>query len=170
VAHREGVPRVSGEFRPRARALGARLPELASTELGVVRGNVGGFFLPFALDQSGVLPVRWRILSETGHVLALRRGPRALELVAPKDHGLFSLSRGDLFRSETSNLATGDVFTLPGMRVTVLEAGPDGPPLGALRVRQRSRRAAVLPGSPRSATAFPVVELPEVGFGKPFDP
>lgn len=159
----------SGEFAARARELGARLPELASTELGVVRGSVGGFFLPFALDQRGVLPARWRILSETRHVLVLRRGPRTLELVAPKDRGLFSLSRGDLFRSESSRLAVGDEFDLPGMRVTVLENGDDGPRSARFEF-DRDIDAPPFAWIAEEHDGFPLVELPKVGFGKPFDP
>jgi hypothetical protein len=136
-------------------------------EVMVVRGMAASLFLPW-LDRRDP-PPPWRILAQTGHVLSLRRGPRSLELVMPPAEGAFSQGSGNLFRGESSPMAAGDVLTMPGMRVTVLDVGPSGP----RRVRydlDRDLESPSLLWITEDRTGFPEVELPPPGFGQPFDP
>jgi hypothetical protein len=136
-------------------------------EVMVVRGMAASLFLPW-LDRRDP-PPPWRILAQTGHVLALRRGPRSLELVLPPAEGAFSQGSGNLFRGESSPMAVGDVLTVPGMRVTVLDVGPSGP----RRVRydlDRDLESPSLLWITEDRTGFPQAEIPAPGFGQPFDP
>ena len=69
----------AAQFAEEAADLRARLADPTSAEVIVLRGLGGSFFLPFALNPRGAPPARWRILAQTGHVLALRRDERTLE-------------------------------------------------------------------------------------------
>src|SRR5690349_22127956 len=85
--------------------LEARLVDPSSSEVVVLRGISGAFFLPFALARDGKLPSRWRILAQTGHALALRRGPRTLDIIVPADQSIYPAGPGNLFRSVSDRLA-----------------------------------------------------------------
>ena len=129
----------------------------------------GAFFLPFALDPRGAPPARWRILAQTGHALALRKGPRTLEIVVPRDQSVFPTGHGNLFRQEHAQLPVGHVVNVPGLRATVLELGEQGP----VRVRFDFDRDLESPPHvwiTETFSGFPEATLPQRGFGKPFDP
>jgi hypothetical protein len=144
--------------------------EPADAEVGVVRGMGGSFFAAFALDPRGVPPKRWRILAQTGHVLALRKDARTVEIIAPPGRAIFPGGSENLYRSERTRTATGDVLHVQGMKVSVLEAGPRGP----RRVRYQldddlDHDPFVWITEDRSG-AFRAATLPREGFGAPFDP
>lgn len=161
--------RSAASFADHASELRARLDDPANTDVIIIRGMGGAFFLPFALAHEGKLPARWRILAQTGHALVLRRGPRTLDLVVPPDQSVFPAGQGNLFRSEGDRLAVGDVFDVPGLHVTILELGKEGP----LRVRfefDRDLEAAPLRWITERFEGFPEAVPPKPGFGAPFDP
>jgi hypothetical protein len=147
----------------------ARRPEVTSSEVVIVRGMFNSFILPFSLDENGRPAGRWRVLSQTGHVLALRRDARTIDLIVPIDKCLYPKGVANLFRADSSPIAVGSTFRIPDARVTVLEVGPLGP---------RSARFEF--DSPLESggrvwlnDAFEGLEdapLPPKGFGKPYDP
>jgi hypothetical protein len=153
-------------FEDHAGELRARLDRPRDAELMVVRGTTGSFFLPFAM---GDLPARWRLLSETGHALVLRRGPRALEMVVPPSQGVFP-TVGNLFRDDRERLAAGTVVDLPGLRATVLEVGAEGPRRVRFDLDRNLEDGPMAWISEDHNGAFPEAALPKEGFGKPFDP
>lgn len=161
--------RIARDFVADAGELRARLGDLSHADVLVLRGSGGSFFMPFALDPRGVPPLRWRTLSETGHVLALRRGPRTLDLVISKEAGMFWTGSGPLFRSEAAPIKVGDVFKLRDLRVTVLDIGAHGP--RAVRVDlDRDLEAAEVAWMHETTKGFADAALPKPGFGQPFDP
>ena len=147
----------------------ARRPEVASSEVVIVRGMFNSFILPFSLDERGRPAGRWRVLTQTGHVLALRRDSRTIDLIVPLDKCLYPKGVANLFRADSSPIPAGATFRIPDARVTVLEVGPLGP---------RSARFE-FDGDLESDErvwlndAFEGLEdapLPPRGFGKPYDP
>ncbi len=155
------------DFQARVDTLRARVGDPTRAEVGVVRGLAGAFFAPFALDPRGRTPKRWCVLSHAGHVLALRRDALTLDLVAAPGRGLYPIGERNLYRSEERPLRVGDEVAVGGLRVTVLETGEAGP---------RSARF-VFDADPGAFTwindAFEdaiAVELPQPGFGEPFEP
>jgi len=158
----ESFARASAELRA-----GVKDPERA--EVFVVRCLASAFFLPFALDEHGRLPARWRVLAQTGHVLALRRDARTFDLLASAEQGLFPMGQGALFRSADAPIARGQVFVAPGMRVTILDVGPHGPRSARFEL-DRDVESSSLTWITEDAKKFSFVELPALGFGKPFDP
>ncbi len=156
-------------FSKRAAELRARLDDAKSADVVVTRCINGAFFLPFALSRQGELPSHWRILAQTGHVLALRRDPRTLDLVVPPDQSVFPSGPGNLFRDDELKIAAGDVFDVPGLHVTVLEVGPNGP--RSVRYQfDRDLEAASLVWITERFDGFPDATPPKVGFGASFDP
>ena len=167
--------RITSEaFAAEARDLRRRLADswdgdASRADVVVLRGMGGSFFMPFAIQPNGVSPERWRILAMTGHVLAMRRDARTLDLVAPRDQSIFPPGSGNLFRDERSPMRVGESFDLGGMRVTILDVGPAGP--RALRcVVDRDIESAHLAWLTETAEGFPPATVPKVGFGQPFDP
>jgi hypothetical protein len=156
--------RLSSLFNQRTvRALGGHLPDLPHAEVVLVRGGSGLFFGPFALSEDGTLPGYWRILSHTGHVLALRKDERTLELKVPPGESIYPIGPGSLYRSESAPLQVGQIIDTPGMRVEVLDSGA------------RFTFEARLEEPPRywaqeGFEGFVDVTLPEPGFGAPIDP
>ena len=168
VASQE-LRRSASSFGNSAVSLRARLPNLASAEVGIVRGMGGMFFGPFALDSHGRPPAYWRVLSHGGHALLLRRDARTLELVVAPDKSVYPIGPSSLFRSETARLHEGDEISVPGMRVSILEVGTVGP----RRVRfvfDRDIDAAPLVWIEEGFEGFRDAPLPRPGFGAPFDP
>ena len=107
------------------------------------------------------------MLSHAGHVLALRRDALTLDLIAVEGRGLYPIGERNLYRSEQAPLKAGDKIAVRGLQVTVLETGEAGP---------RSARF-VFDADPGAFTwindAFEdtiPVELPQPGFGEPFEP
>jgi len=157
------------DFAEHTAELEARLVDSSRAEVVVLRGISGAFFLPFALAHDGKLPARWRILAQTGHALALRRGPRTLDIIVPADQSLFPAGPGNLFRNVSDKLAVGDVFNVPGLRATVLELGKDGP--RSVRFQfDRDLEDAPLTWMTERFDGFPEAIPPKQGFGMPFDP
>jgi hypothetical protein len=157
-------------FAVNTAALRAELGDPSEAEVGVVRGMGASFFAAFAVDPSRSPPRRWRILAQAGHVLTMRRDARTLEVIAPAGRAIFPAGSENLYRSERTGGATGDVFDVQGMRVTLLEVGPHGP----RRVRYQFN--GDLDDAPFTWInedrfgAFRAVTLPPEGFGAPFDP
>jgi len=156
------------DFAKRVAVVRDRAPDPASARIGVVRGLAGDFFAPFALDPRGAPPARWCVLAQAGHVLALRRDPHTVELVAPPGRGLYPIGERNLYRAADAPLSAGATLAVPGLRVTVLEATADAGP---------SRARFVFDEDPDALTWFAddfeevrAVTLPRVGFGAPFDP
>ena len=82
---------------------------------------------------------------------------------------MFPAGSGNLFRNERTRLSVGDVFTVPGLRATVLEMGAEGP--RAVRFElDRSLDAPPYLWIAEDRGGFPVASPPQDGFGKPFDP
>jgi hypothetical protein len=146
-----------------------RISDPSSADVMVVRAGGGMFFGPFAVDDEGLPPARWRTLSHTGHALVLRTGERTLEIVAPPGNGVFPGAEGNLFRTADRPVHKGDVIRVPGMQARILEMGPEAPS----RVRfefDRSLDSPSLIWTAEDAVGFHSVELPEKGRGAPFDP
>lgn len=144
-------------------------PDIAKAEVICLRGWDSAFFMPFALDPRGVSPAHWRALSSTGHVLAMRRGDRTVDLIAPKGAAVVHLSAHHLFRDATAPMTAGDVFHAPGFKATVLEATADGPRVVRFELDQPLEAAADA-WVTETAKGFPEAKLPKPGFGQPFDP
>ena len=157
----------AADFQSRVGALRARIGDPNEAEVGVVRGLAGAFFAPFALDPRGRTPKRWCVLSHAGHVLVLRRDALTVDLIAAEGRGLYPIGERNLYRSEGTPLHAGDKISVRGLHVTILEVGEAGP---------RSARF-VFDTDPGAFTwindAFEdtlAVELPQPGFGEPFEP
>jgi hypothetical protein len=152
-------------FTRQTAELAERLGDVPSTDVVVVRGFSRMFFAPFALTPHGEGPKRWRILSQTGHVLLLRQGPRTFDIVVKTDSSVFPIGDGNLFRNKSLLVRTGDVFQIPGATASVLDVGPAGP----RRVRFEFDEE-LGPWINEKTDGFEGAELPLVGFGAPFDP
>ena len=159
----------ASQFEQSAQWLSERLGDPARREVGVVRGAAGMWFAPFALDPRGITPAHWYLLSDMGHVLVLRKGPRTLELVAPRDGGLYPVGARSLFRSLDAPLATGDTIRVPGMRATIVESGERGPRDVMFAFDHDLDDAPDL-WITEDADAWHEARLPQPGFGTPFDP
>jgi hypothetical protein len=157
----------SERFIGSAADLRERIGDPSKAEVFVVRGAERAFFMPFALDPSYAPPARWRLLSHAAHVLALRRGPRTIDLVAPNGQALYPTGTGNLFRNERARIKAGSVFELPGLKVTVLEANAEGPRVVRF---EAERDLDDVPWVAEEKGEFKNAEIPRVGFGKPFDP
>lgn len=148
--------------------LRARLGDVSEREVVAMRVMGGGFFLPFSVDPTGRPPGYFRILSHASHVLALRRGPRTLELLGTEEHGLYPAGEGNLFLDAHHRVEVGQVFEVPGMTATVLEILPDGRPRSARFEFARDLEDAQW--IHEASSGFPEAPPPEEGFGTPFDP
>lgn len=158
----------AGVFARNAAALSARLPEGEGSEVFVVRGVSDMLFMPFALDARGRPPARWLTLTHTGHLLVLRQDTHTLELVVPRDKSLFPWGGLDLFRGDGASLRVGDRIDRSGVSITILDVGPAGPCSARVSFDQdptSARRVWVV----EDYSGFHAVELPEPGFGVPFD-
>lgn len=157
----------AADFQSRVSLLRSRIGDPTRASVGVVRGLSGAFFAPFALDPRGRTPRKWCVLSHAGHVLVLRRDVLTVDLVAAEGRGLFPSGERNLYRSEAIPLRVGDHIAVRGLSVTILEVGEAGP---------RSARF-VFDSDPGDLVwindAFEdtlAVELPQPGFGEPFEP
>lgn len=157
----------ASEFSTRVAWLRERVGDTRKAEIGVVRGMAGVFFAPFALDPRGVPPRRWCVLAQPGHVLALRRGPRTLDLVAIAGRGLYPVGERNLYRGAKAPLRVGDEIVAPGMKIKILEVGEAGP-RAARFVFDFDPGELVWISDTFDATTE--VTLPNEGFGEPFEP
>jgi hypothetical protein len=157
-------------FAANAEDLRARVGDPASAEVVVVRGLGGSFFMPFGVDPGVGPPARWRIFAQTGHVLAIRRDARTLELVVPQGQGAFPKGAGNLYRNEHTRVGVGDVYDVQGMRVTVLEMGAAGPRAVRFEMDRVLESLPLVWVAEDYQHGFPDAPPPQEGFGKPFDP
>ena len=144
----ERYRRTSADFVADVADLRVRIGDAENVEIVSLRGGPSTFFVPFALARGGRMPARWRVLSTTGHVLGLRRGPRTLELVAPKDHSMLSWFSWDLFRNTNANLQVGQEFDTPGLRATNPRGGHRGAAQGGVRISTATSTTPATSGSP----------------------
>ena len=157
------------DFKAYAKTLRDRIGDTARAEVVVVRGMGASFFMPFALDERGAPPARWRMLAQTGHALAMRRGPRTLDLIVPRGQSLYPIDHANLFRSQASRLQKGDVLQVPGVRATIVEASRKGPRVVRFDFERELESPPLFWISERFR-GFHEAPLPELGFGQPFDP
>jgi hypothetical protein len=146
-----------------------KIKDPTSTDVMVVRAGGGMFFGPFAVDAEGRPPARWRTLSHTGHAMVLRKSARSLEVVTPPGQGVFPVADGNLFRTPDRPLRVGDEVRVPGMRARSVALGTAGP----TRVRfdfDEDLESPEFVWTAEDAVGFHSVEMPNVGFGAPFDP
>lgn len=148
-------------------SLRAKMGDPASADVIVVRGSAGVFFAPFAIGTSGVSPRRFRILSLTSHVLVLRRGPRTLELIAPRGRGLFPWGETNLYLAGRV-LREGEVFEAAGMRVTVLEVENELPRIARFEFEHDLDAPRVVWLNETREAYFDATP-PAEGFGQPYD-
>lgn len=156
-------------FAARAAALRARVAGREAREIIVIRSTGAEFTLPFMIDDRRASARRWRVLSQAGHLMLLRRDARTLDIVVPKGQALFAAGPANLVRKAHVPLKVGDSFEVPGMRVTVLDVGPAGPRSARFELDHDL-------SSPRFAfivedhAGFHDQVLPQPGFGVPLDP
>jgi hypothetical protein len=146
--------------------LAERLATQPDTHVTLVRGSGSTFFVPWGLATRGVLAARWAVLAETRHVLVLRRGDRTLELVAGE--GLFPAGEVSLYRSPLQPMSAGEVVHAPGMTVTVLEVGSEGPRRARFEFDEPFDAPPALWLEDRRDGVKDAV-LPTEGHGAPFD-
>ncbi|HSO34202.1 MAG TPA: hypothetical protein VLT33_16820 [Labilithrix sp.] len=155
------------DFDSRVAWVRGRVGNPRAARIGVLRGMAGVFFAPFALDRRGVTPARWHVLTQAGHVLALRRDVYTLDLIATQGRGLYPIGERNLYRSVDAPMHVGDEVRVPGLHVTILEVGPAGP-RSARFVFDEDPDTLVWLSDMFEATRE--IELPSVDFGAPFDP
>jgi hypothetical protein len=144
----------------------ASIGDTREKSVGVVHCVAGAFFLPFALNEAAVMPQRYRVLAQTGHVLLRRTGARAFDLIAANGYGLYPSGNENLFRAPTARLKPGYTIDVAGMRVTVVEVTGNGPSVAHFEFEKDLPSYTWLH---ESRTGTTVIELPEVGFGLPFE-
>lgn len=160
--------RADGEdFGARVRFLERELAASGKREIGVLRGLSGAFFVPFALDARGAAPPRWGVLSHAGHVLALRRDERTMDLVTSPDRGLFPAGERNLYRAPDAKMRAGRAISVPGMKVTILEAGEAGPRSARFEFDEPPTDRLWVTDDYEDVRLVP---LPAIGFGVPLDP
>lgn len=157
------------EFPTHTAGLRDILHDPARSDVVLVRGLAGQFFAPFALDEQGRPPARWRVLAHAGHVLVVRTDARTLRLATPKNKTLFPAGAGNLFRSPDVPFAVGDEVEAPGMRITIEAIGAEGPYQASFEFDQNVDDGAIT-WMVEDRDGFKEAVLPSVGFGKPFDP
>ncbi len=155
------------DFASRVEWIRRQVGNTKSAKIGVLRGMPLAPFVPFALDPRGVPPARWSVLSMAGHVLVLRRDRHTLELVASPGQGLYPMGEHNLYRKESAPLREGDEVVLPGLRITILEAGKAGPRRAKFVFDEDPETFLWLNDLVESTRD---VQLPDVDFGAPFDP
>ncbi len=158
-------------FAANANRLRAGVGDVAHAEIGVVRGTIGMFFAPFALDPRGRTPARWIVLADTGHILAIRRDARTLELIAPVGSGLYPVVTGSLLRSPEARLRAGDTVSVRGMTAKIVDASEAAGPRDVVFTFDRDLDdATAIVWMNETRDDWTWSPLPVVGFGKPFDP
>jgi hypothetical protein len=160
----------AAKFAANAADLRARIDDPAQAEVMVMRGLGGSFFMPFGIEPRVGPPRRWRMLAQTGHVLAIRRDARTLDLVTPRDQAVFPRGAGNLYRNERTHVAAGSVYDVQGMRVSVLEMGAAGPRVVRFEMEQDLEDAPLVWVAEDYQHGFPDAPPPREGFGWPFDP
>ena len=160
----------AAKFAENAADLRARIGDPTRAEVMVLRGLGGSFFMPFGIAPSVGPPRRWRMLTQTGHVLAIRRDARTLDLVTPHDQAAFPRGAGNLYRNEHTHVAAGSVYDVQGMRVTVLEMDAAGPRVVRFEMDHDLDDTPLVWVAEDYQHGFPDAPLPREGFGRPFNP
>jgi hypothetical protein len=158
------------DFAAHARGLADQIRGQAAPEVVVVRGLDDVFFYGFALEALGVANTHWTVLSHTGHVLALRKDERTLELVVSADSAIYPASFGDLYRSESHPIAAGEAFSAEGFDVTVTEMGRLGPRRARFQFNADLDDSRWVWVGESQVRGFYDAKPPRIGFGNPFDP
>ena len=161
----------AARFASNANRLRADVGDVTDAQIGVARGTVGMFFAPFALDPRGRAPAHWFVLADTGHVLAIRRDARTIELIAPVGSGLYPAVTGSLLRSPDARLRAGDTIVVPGVRAMIVDATAAAGPRDVVFTfdRDLDEKPAIL-WINETRDEWTETQLPVRGFGKPFDP
>jgi hypothetical protein len=167
VEFREHVAWLRGHIPPTG--AGTSAGEGSGADVVIVRGLGGMFFAPFAIQPDGRPPEKWRILSQTGHVLVLRPDARTLVLVAQQDRTLTSVGPTNLFRPQSDPLHAGDEVDFHGIRITVLDANEEGPKR-AKYVFEKDLEDLDAEWIAEGVKGFSEAEPPKVGFGAPLEP
>ncbi|AKV03124.1 hypothetical protein AKJ09_09787 [Labilithrix luteola] len=155
------------EFARRTHDLRNFVGDLDTANVGTIRGMTGTFFAPFALDPRGVTPRRWVWLSHAGHVLLKRVDEKTLDLIVGEGRTIYPKGDDNLFRDERSKLQPGDEIVRKGMRATVRDVSADGPRVVRFVFDENPEAVTwFADGAEESRQAT----LPQIGFGKPFDP
>jgi hypothetical protein len=154
-------------FTRQMRSLQARIGDPTTADVIVVRGMAGACFAPFALYESGVAPARYRILSQTGHVLLLRRGPHTIDLVVAHERGVFPGGEANLYLAGRA-IHEGDVFDAPGMQVTILEVEAGLPRIARFELDEDIDDAGFVWLNETEKAYFDGTP-PEEGLGRPYD-
>jgi hypothetical protein len=157
----------STDFTTRIAWLRERVGDPTKSRIGVLRGMAGVFFAPFALDRRGRPPLRWCVLSQPGHVLALRRDEHTLDLIAVPSRSLYPAGERNLYRSIDAPLRVGDQVVVPGLRVTILDVNEFG--ARSVRFVFDDDPDALLWLTDTLEETHEVL-LPREGFGEPFEP
>lgn len=148
--------------------VGKKLHKLGTSEVVVLRGAVDSLFAPFALVAMGGPWTRWDVLSDPGHMLALRRDERTLELVTPASSALFPFGGLNLFRSPEPRLREGDTFTTHTFALELLAMGEFGPTRARVTFERPLERDRLWIW--RQHNSLREVTPPEIKFGLPSDP
>jgi hypothetical protein len=120
------------------------------------------FWTPFMLRNAA--PARWRVLSfRAGTTLAIRTGPRSLELIA-QERPLFPIGPYDLFR-DVGELRAGDVLDVAGMHATILALDSDQMPSRLRFDFDRDLDDPSVQCVSERLTGFEEVMMPPVGIG-----
>lgn len=107
------------QFAASAQAVGARVDAAPRHDVNVLRGEWETMlWAPFALNARHEAPAHWRVLTLAHHALVLRKDEHTLEIVAPRDTGIFPVGEDDLFRSETAPVVIGEDVSVGGITVT----------------------------------------------------
>ena len=157
-------------FARRARWLREHIGDAPDAEVIVARGDWQSALFGSLAIAPGRPPIaRWRPLVMGGHALLLRRDDRTLDAIIPHGRGFFPAGREDLFRGDDAPLVTGDEITIPGLRVTLLDAGVAGP--ARLRfVFDRSLEDRSLTWITELSDSYREAPPPAPGFGTRLDP
>jgi hypothetical protein len=160
----------TGVVKQKTVDLEARLEAKPDAAVVIVRGMNASVILPWQ-DRRGAVAGPWHILSQPGHVLAIRRDARTLELVTPAGEALFPPpGEANLERPQESRaIAAGDTFEVPGMRVTILDVGAAGPRRARYEF-DRDLDSPSLMWVNETYFSFREVRPPAPGFGASFDP
>jgi hypothetical protein len=146
------------------RTLEAAMDEAGTDELVSVRGGGASHFIPFALERG--LPRRYTVLAQARHVLAVRTGERSIELIAPREGGVYPWGEWNLYRDGLSWMAVGEVYRAPGAWVTVTEV--DAGRVISVRV-DADRPFEDTLWMNEMTDGFVRLTLPPEGFGEPYD-
>ncbi len=157
----------AADFAARVAWIRGHVEEPSRAEVGLVRGMAPAFFAPFGVDPSGRPPARWNVLAQCGSVLVIRKDERAFELRVAENRSIYPAGDGNLYRSDDDPLRVGDVRAASGMTATILAVGENGPTRVRIELDEDPSRLLWLRDDTEELRE---AELPQVGFGAPFNP